>query len=33
MMENVRILQGGFQEWHAVGGFEVNQRALERGAQ
>ena len=32
-MQNVRILQGGFQEWQAAGGFEANQRALERGAQ
>lgn len=32
-MDNVRILQGGFQEWQATGGFEANQRAIERSAQ
>jgi len=32
-MDNVRILQGGFQEWQQAGGFEANQRALERTAQ
>jgi rhodanese-related sulfurtransferase len=26
-MENVRILQGGFSEWKAKGGFEANRRA------
>jgi len=29
----VRILQGGFQEWQEAGGFEANQRAIERTAQ
>ncbi len=28
--DNVRILQGGFQEWKAKGGFEANARAVER---
>lgn len=32
-MDNVRILQGGFQEWQETGGFEANQRAIERSAQ
>lgn len=32
-MDNVRILQGGIQEWQQSGGFEANQRALERAAQ
>ncbi len=26
--ENVRILQGGFEEWKAKGGMDANQRAL-----
>ena len=25
--DNVRILQGGFQEWKAKGGFDANARA------
>lgn len=28
--ENVRILQGGFEEWKAKGGVDANQRALGR---
>ena len=28
--ENVRILQGGFEEWKAKGGFEANARATEQ---
>ncbi len=28
--ENVRILQGGFEEWKAKGGLDANQRALGR---
>jgi rhodanese-related sulfurtransferase len=28
--ENVRILQGGFEEWKAKGGMDSNQRALGR---
>jgi rhodanese-related sulfurtransferase len=28
--ENVRILQGGFEEWKAKGGMDANQRALGR---
>jgi rhodanese-related sulfurtransferase len=27
-MDNVRILQGGFDEWKAKGGFDANRRAL-----
>jgi 3-mercaptopyruvate sulfurtransferase SseA len=26
-MDNVRILQGGFNEWKAKGGFDANRRA------
>ncbi|MBZ0095690.1 MAG: rhodanese-like domain-containing protein [Sulfuricella sp.] len=29
-MENVRILQGGFGEWKAKGGFDANRRATRR---
>jgi len=29
-MENVRILQGGFSEWKAKGGFDANRRAQKR---
>lgn len=29
-MENVRILQGGFSEWKAKGGFDANRRATRR---
>lgn len=28
-MENVRILQGGYREWQAMGGFDAYRRALE----
>ena len=28
--DNVRILQGGFEEWKAKGGFEANARATEQ---
>ncbi len=28
--ENVRILQGGFEDWKAKGGLDANQRALGR---
>lgn len=31
-MENVRILQGGFTEWKAKGGFEANRRASQKSA-
>jgi len=31
--DNVRILQGGFEEWKAKGGFEANARALEQASQ
>ena len=30
--DNVRILQGGFEEWKAKGGFEANARALEQAS-
>ena len=30
-MDNVRILQGGFSEWKAKGGFDANRRALKNG--
>lgn len=30
-MENVRILQGGFAEWKAKGGFDAYRRATESG--
>ncbi len=30
-MENVRILQGGYAEWKAKGGFDANRRATESG--
>jgi len=30
-MENVRILQGGFAEWKAKGGFDAYRRATEGG--
>jgi len=30
-MENVRILQGGFAEWKAKGGFDAYRRATEAG--
>jgi rhodanese-related sulfurtransferase len=30
-MENVRILQGGFAEWKAKGGFDPSRRATESG--
>ncbi len=29
-MDNVRILQGGFGEWKAKGGFDANRRATRR---
>ncbi|MEN6587817.1 MAG: rhodanese-like domain-containing protein [Sulfuricella sp.] len=29
-MDNVRILQGGFNEWKAKGGFDANQRATRK---
>jgi rhodanese-related sulfurtransferase len=29
-MENVRILQGGFNEWKAKGGFEANKLAIRK---
>lgn len=29
-MDNVRILQGGFSEWKAKGGFDANRRATRR---
>lgn len=29
-VDNVRILQGGFSEWKAKGGFEVNRRAARK---
>ena len=29
-MDNVRILQGGFSEWKAKGGFEANRRATRK---
>jgi rhodanese-related sulfurtransferase len=29
--ENVRILQGGYSEWKAKGGFEANRLATEKG--
>lgn len=31
-MDNVRILQGGFTEWKAKGGFKANQIASEKSA-
>jgi rhodanese-related sulfurtransferase len=31
-MENVRILQGGFTEWKAKGGFEANRIASKKSA-
>lgn len=31
-MENVRILQGGFSEWKAKGGFEANRIASKKSA-
>ena len=31
-MENVRILQGGFTEWKAKGGFEANKIATQKSA-
>jgi rhodanese-related sulfurtransferase len=31
-MENVRILQGGFTEWKAKGGFEANRIATKKSA-
>jgi rhodanese-related sulfurtransferase len=31
-MENVRILQGGFTEWKAKGGFEANKIASKKSA-
>jgi rhodanese-related sulfurtransferase len=31
-MENVRILQGGFTEWKAKGGFEANKIATKKSA-
>lgn len=31
-MENVRILQGGFNEWKAKGGFEANKIASKKSA-
>lgn len=31
-MENVRILQGGFNEWKAKGGFEANRVASKKSA-
>ena len=31
-MENVRILQGGFTEWKAKGGFEANKIATHKSA-
>jgi rhodanese-related sulfurtransferase len=31
-MENVRILQGGFNEWKAKGGFEANNIASKKSA-
>lgn len=31
-MENVRILQGGFTEWKAKGGFEANRNASKKSA-
>ena len=31
-MENVRILQGGFSEWKAKGGFEANRIATKKSA-
>jgi len=31
-MENVRILQGGFTEWKAKGGFEANKIAGKKSA-
>lgn len=31
-MENVRILQGGFTEWKAKGGFEANRIASQKSA-
>lgn len=31
-MENVRILQGGFTEWKAKGGFKANQIASKKSA-
>lgn len=31
-MENVRILQGGFTEWKAKGGFEANRNATKKSA-
>ena len=31
-MENVRILQGGFTEWKAKGGFEANKVASKKSA-
>ena len=31
-MENVRILQGGFTEWKAKGGFEANKNASKKSA-
>ena len=30
-MDNVRILQGGFSEWNAKGGFDAYRRALKNG--
>ena len=30
-MDNVRILQGGFSEWNAKGGFDAYRRALKSG--
>lgn len=32
-MENVRILQGGFTDWKAKGGFEANKIATRKSAQ
>ena len=31
-MDNVRILQGGFTEWKAKGGFKANKIASEKSA-
>jgi len=31
-LDNVRILQGGFSEWKAKGGFDANRRAARRSA-
>jgi 3-mercaptopyruvate sulfurtransferase SseA len=30
--DNLRILQGGFEEWKAKGGLKANQRAVGRSA-